>query len=158
MATSRLRTRSLARHVLMTPVPVGSSGPTCSIGRYRAGRPTVVDVIDAPDPPVPGRGPAAGCPGPDVTFRRVTSAAAEPGPDPSQGFPEFRNAGDHGPCECRGADHYGTDQHRDERACRRRADHRSHGADRQLAEDPVDEGRDRYASDLAQGLPAAQRP
>src|SRR3954471_20446913 len=123
MATSRLSTRSLARHVLMTPVPVGSSGPTCSIGRYRSGRPTVVDVIDAADPPVPGRGPVAGCPGPDVTFRRVTSAAAEPGPERCQGLPEFRNAGDHGPSECRGADDHGTDQQGHERACRGRAGH-----------------------------------
>src|SRR4051794_26806004 len=88
MATSRLRTRSLARQELMTPVSVGSSGPICSIGRYRSGRPTVVDVIDAADPPVPLRGPAAGCPGPDVASCGVTSAAAEPGPDRSQGFPE----------------------------------------------------------------------
>jgi hypothetical protein len=33
MATSRLRTRSFARQHWMTPVGVGSSGPTWSIGR-----------------------------------------------------------------------------------------------------------------------------
>src|SRR3954466_13079340 len=63
MATSRLSTRSLARQERMTPVGVGSSGATWSRGRYRSGRPVVVDVMDADDLLFPSSR-WRGCPGP----------------------------------------------------------------------------------------------
>src|SRR5919199_6560048 len=110
MATSRLSTRSLARQVVMAPLAVISAGPTWSRGRYRSGRPTAVDVIDAADLPfAPVRGPlpwSAMC----------RSPPPEPGPGGCQRLPELRDAGDRGSGECRGTDHHGTDHQDHERA------------------------------------------
>src|SRR5690348_4714290 len=108
MATSRLSTRSFARQQRMTPVAVTSSGPTSSRGRYRSGRPVIIDVIDAADPSrsptgtfVPARAPRTDRPG---------SYPAEAGPDRSQWLLQLRNPGEQEASDRSGADDNGTDE------------------------------------------------